>query len=239
MIDFSKQVILIAGGTGGLGRAVSLAFLEAGATVVVTYRKQSELDALRSEAAAANGLRLDGRVVDVTDEAHVTTLVEEIFTRHGKLGVLVNTVGGYTGGEKLWEMNPAALEKMLDVNLRSVFVLSRAAARRMVTQGHGAIVNVLSKAAVDHAAGQAAYAASKAAALVICDSLAADLQSTGVRANAILPSIIDTEANRRAMPKADFAKWPKPGEIAPVILFLCSDDSRIVHGAAVPVYGNR
>jgi len=238
MIDFSGKIVLIAGGTGGLGRSVSLAFLEAGATVVVTYRKQAELDALRSEAAA-NASRLEGRVVDVTDEARVATLVDEIANRSGRLDALVNTVGGYTGGEKLWEMDPAALEKMLDQNLRSVFVLSRAAARQMVAQGHGAIVNVLSKAAVDHASGQAAYAASKAAALATCDSLAADLQGTGVRANAILPSIIDTEANRRAMPKADFAKWPKPAEIAPVILFLCSDEARVVHGAAVPVYGNR
>jgi NAD(P)-dependent dehydrogenase (short-subunit alcohol dehydrogenase family) len=84
----------------------------------------------------------------------------------------------------------------------------------------------------------AAYAASKAAALAMIESLAADLQGTGVRANSILPSIIDTEANRKAMPGADFAKWPKPEDIARVVLFLCSDDARLIHGAAIPVYGN-
>ena len=94
------------------------------------------------------------------------------------------------------------------------------------------------KAAVDHAAGAAAYAASKAAAVALMDSLAADLKGTGVRVNSILPSIIDTEANRRAMPRADSTKWPKPEEIARVILFLCSDQAKLIHGAAVPVYGD-
>ena len=91
---------------------------------------------------------------------------------------------------------------------------------------------------MDHGAGAAAYAASKAAAVALMDSLAAEVKGTGVRVNSILPSIIDTEANRKAMPGADFAKWPKPQEIARVILFLCSDDARVIHGAAVPVYGD-
>jgi len=127
---------------------------------------------------------------------------------------------------------------MLALNLRSGYALSRAAVRTMLKQGHGAIVNVASKAAVDHAAGAAAYAASKAAAVAMLDSLAMDLKGSGVRVNSILPNIIDTEANRKAMPKADFAKWPKPEEIARVILFLCSDDARVIHGAAIPVYGD-
>jgi NAD(P)-dependent dehydrogenase (short-subunit alcohol dehydrogenase family) len=99
-------------------------------------------------------------------------------------------------------------------------------------------VNVASRAAVDHEAGAAAYAASKAAAVAMIDSLAADLRGRGVRVNSILPSIIDTEINRKAMPGADFAKWPKPEDIAKVILFLCSDDAKVIHGAAIPVYGN-
>jgi NAD(P)-dependent dehydrogenase (short-subunit alcohol dehydrogenase family) len=102
----------------------------------------------------------------------------------------------------------------------------------------GARVDVASTAAFDQADGAVAYAATKAAAVVMIDSLAADLKGSGVRANSLLPNIIDTEANRRAMPGADFAKWPKPEEIARVILFLCSDDARLIHGAAAPVYGN-
>ena len=101
------------------------------------------------------------------------------------------------------------------------------------------IVNVAAKAAFDHPGGAAAYAASKAAAVALLDALAAELKGTGVRVNSILPSIIDTQANRQTMPRADFAKWPKPDEIARVILFLCSDEARVVHGAAVPVYGDR
>jgi NAD(P)-dependent dehydrogenase (short-subunit alcohol dehydrogenase family) len=108
----------------------------------------------------------------------------------------------------------------------------------MLKQKHGAIVNVASKAALDHGAGAAAYAASKAAAVALMDSLAAEVKGTGVRVNSILPSIIDTEANRKAMAGADFAKWPKANDIARVILFLCSDDARVIHGAAVPVYGD-
>jgi NAD(P)-dependent dehydrogenase (short-subunit alcohol dehydrogenase family) len=108
----------------------------------------------------------------------------------------------------------------------------------MLKQKHGAIVNVASKAALDHGAGAAAYAASKAAAVALMDSLAAEVKGTGVRVNSILPSIIDTEANRKAIAGADFRKWPKPNDIARVILFLCSDDARVIHGAAVPVYGD-
>ena len=108
----------------------------------------------------------------------------------------------------------------------------------MLKQKRGAIVNVVSKAAVDHAAGAGAYGASKAAALALTDSLAADVKGTGVRVNSILPSIIDTEINRKVMPGADFANWPKPEEIARVILFLCSDDAKVIHGAAAPVYGD-
>jgi NAD(P)-dependent dehydrogenase (short-subunit alcohol dehydrogenase family) len=234
---FSNHVTLVAGGTGGLGRAVSLAFLEEGAEVIATYRKQEEFDALKS-AASANVSRLAGYSMDVTDEAAVRQLIEKILAKHGRLDAVVNTVGGYAGGVKLWELDTKVFEQMLALNLRSGYALSRAAARAMLKQGRGAIVNVAAKAAWDHAAGASAYAASKAAAVVMIDCLAADLRGTGVRANSVLPSIIDTEANRKAMPKADFSKWPKPEEIARVILFLCSDDAKVIHGAAIPVFGD-
>jgi NAD(P)-dependent dehydrogenase (short-subunit alcohol dehydrogenase family) len=234
---FSGQVALVAGGTGGLGRAVSLAFLQEGATVAVTYRKQEELEALK-QTAGAHGARLAGHAADVTDEASVSQLVAKILAQHGKLDTLVNTVGGYAGGVPLWDLETKVLEQMLALNLRSGYALARAVVPTMRKQKRGAIVNIASKAAVDHPAGAAAYAASKAAALALLDSLAADLKGTGVRVNSILPSIIDTEANRKAMPKADFAIWPKPEDIARVILFLCSDDARVIHGAAIPVYGD-
>src|SRR5260370_11567356 len=203
------RVVLVAGGTGGLGRAVSLEFLKEDTPVVVTYRKQEEFDALKN-LAGGNGLRLEGYGVDVTDEAEVGKLIERVVARHGRLDALVNTVGGYAGGGKLWELETKVFDQMLALNLRSGYALSRAAVRVMLKQGSGAIVNVASKAAIEHGAGAAAYAASKAAAVALMDSLAEDLRGTGIRVNSVLPSIIDTQINRKAMPNADFATWPKP-----------------------------
>jgi NAD(P)-dependent dehydrogenase (short-subunit alcohol dehydrogenase family) len=233
----NDKVAVVAGGTGGLGRAVSLAFLNEDAQVVVTYRKQEEFDALKN-LSGGNALRLEGYKVDVTDEAQVEKLIEGAVQRHGRLDVMVNTVGGYAGGVKLWELDTKVFDQMLALNLRSGYALSRAAVRVMLKQRSGAIVNVAAKAAIDHGAGVGAYAASKAAVVAMMDSLAEDVKGTGVRVNSVLPSIIDTETNRKAMPKADFAKWPKPEDIARVIVFLCSDDAKVIHGAAVPVFGN-
>jgi len=235
---FEGKVALVAGGTGGLGRAVSLAFLGEGAKVEVTYVVPGEWAELQDVVAKLGGGALKGHEVDVTDETAVNGLVETIVEAQGRLDVLVNTVGAYAGGLKLWEMETQVFEQMMTLNLRSGYVLARAAARTMLKQKLGAIVNVAAKAAFDHAAGAAAYAASKAAALAMFDSLAADLKGSGVRANSILPSIIDTAANRKAMPKADFAKWPKPEDIARVILFLCSEEAKVIQGAAVSVYGD-
>lgn len=235
-ITFAGKVILVGGGTGGLGRAVSLEFLAEGATVVATYRSQNEFDALR-DAAGRNVSRLEGRIVDATDEAATREMADAVVSKYGRLDALVNTIGGYAGGIKLWELERKTLDQTLALNLRSGYALARAAMPAMLRQGRGVIVNVAAKAAVDHAAGAAAYAASKAAAVALMDSLAADVKGRGIRVNSILPSIIDTEANRKAMPKADFSKWPKPVEIARVILFLCSDQAQVVHGASIPVYG--
>ena len=233
-MNFTEHVVLVAGGTGGLGRAVSLAFLNEGARVVVTWQNDLEFAALKGDAVS-NLSRLAGHHIDVTDDAAVEQLIGQIIADHGRLDALVNTVGGYVGGRKLWESNTTDLDRMLALNLRSGFLLSRAAAKAMLKQGNGAIVNIAAKAALDHEAGMGVYASSKAAAVAMIDSLAADLRGTGVRVNSILPSIIDTEANRKAMPRANFAAWPKPEDIARVILFLCSDDARVIHGAAIPV----
>lgn len=233
---FAKKVALVTGGTGGLGKSVSLALLAEEAHVVVTFIYPEEFAALR-EAAGARAALLEGQHIDVTDEAAVQKLVSEIVNKHGHLDVLVNTVGGYAGGIKLWELESKTFEKMLALNLRAGFVMARAVVPEMLKQRSGAIVNIAAKAALDHASGASAYASSKAAALAMMDSLAEDLRGTGVRVNSILPSIIDTEANRKAMPDADFAKWPKPEEIAKVILFLLSDEAKVIHGAAIPVFG--
>jgi NAD(P)-dependent dehydrogenase (short-subunit alcohol dehydrogenase family) len=235
-IGFQGKVVLVAGGTGGLGQAVSLAFLAESAKVIVTYRAEKELESLRS-AAGSKADAIEGVQMDVTDEAAVAKMIDEIVAKHGRLDVLVNTVGGFVGGVKLWEMESKALDRMLDLNLRSGFLLARAAIPAMLKQGSGAVINIASKAAVDHGAGASAYAASKAAAVALMDSLAAEVKGTGVRVNSVLPSIIDTAVNRQAMPDAPFATWPKPEEIARVILFLASDEAQVIQGAAIPVYG--
>jgi NAD(P)-dependent dehydrogenase (short-subunit alcohol dehydrogenase family) len=161
---FSGKVALVAGGTGGLGRAVSLAFLEEGAKVVVTYRDEKEWHDLKS-VAAAHGSSIVGYQIDVTDVAAVDQFIKEVVKEQGHLDVVVNTVGAYAGGVKLWEMDPKVFDQMLALNLRSGFAIFRAAVPAMLRQGRGAIVSVASKSAVDHAGGAAAYAASKAAAV--------------------------------------------------------------------------
>ncbi|MGD0444559.1 MAG: SDR family NAD(P)-dependent oxidoreductase [Edaphobacter sp.] len=236
-INFSGKIVVVAGGTGGLGSAVSRAFLEEGAKVIVPYWKEDEFLALKRDAGA-KAESLEGAAVDVTDERAASEFVGGILSRHGRVDALVNTVGGYAGGVKLWELETKVFDAMLSLNLRSGYALARAVVPGMLQQKHGAIVNVAAKAALDHGAGASAYAASKAAAVAMIDSLAGDLKGTGVRANSVLPSIIDTAANREAMPNANFATWPKPEEIARVILFLCSDHAGVVQGASVPVYGN-
>jgi NAD(P)-dependent dehydrogenase (short-subunit alcohol dehydrogenase family) len=236
-ISFAGKMALVGGGTGGLGRAVALGFLEEGAKVVVPYRSEGEFAQLKVAAGERAG-GLFGYLIDVTDEVAVTKMVTEVNELHGGIDVTVNAIGGYAGGVKLWEMEPATLERMLALNLRTGYLLTHAVVPGMLKRGHGAIVNVSAKAALDHGAGASAYAASKAASLAMMDSLAADLKGTGVRVNSVLPSIIDTATNRRDMPGADFSVWPKPEDIARVILFLCSDAAKVVHGAAISVYGD-
>jgi NAD(P)-dependent dehydrogenase (short-subunit alcohol dehydrogenase family) len=236
-INYSDKIVLVSGGTGSLGNAVSLAFLEEGARVVVTYRKEEEYTALKI-AAGGQAAALEGSLVDVTDERATVELVTGILARHGRVDASVNTVGGYAGGVALWELETKVFDEMLSLNLRSGYALARAVLPGMLKQRHGSVVNVAAKAALDHGAGAAAYAASKAAAVAMMDSLAADVKGTGVRVNSVLPSIIDTATNRRAIPNGDFSAWPKPEEIAQVILFLCSDNAAVIHGAAIPVYGN-
>ena len=234
---FEGKVVLVAGGTGALGQAVALAFLNESATVVVTWRRQEEFASLAA-AAGSRAEHLDGHQADVTDPDATTQLIAKILAGRGRIDVLVNAVGGYAGGAPLWQTAPDVFDRMFALNFRSGYALCRAVVPVMLNQGSGAIVNVASRAAFDHAAGAAAYVSSKAAAVAMIDSLAADLKGKNVRVNSVVPSIFDTEANRSAMPNADFARWPQPEDIAMVILFLSSDDARLIHGAAIPVYGD-
>lgn len=235
-VSCDGKVVLVAGGTGGLGKAVSLAFLSEGAKVIVTYRDEKGFTALRS-SAGVQATMLEGVQADVTDAFSVAALVKDIYARHGRLDAVVNTIGGYAGGLKLWEVKPEVFDQMFRLNLQAGLVLAQATIPGMLERKSGVLINVAAKAAFDHAAGASAYAASKAAAVAMMDCLAADVKGTGVRVNTILPSIIDTEVNRKAMPDAPFTRWPKPESIARVIVFLVSDGACVIHGASIPVYG--
>lgn len=234
-MENTQKTVLVAGGTGALGASVTRAFLATGARVIATYRVKEEYDALIAEAGKSAGLT--GENVDVTDEAAVAQFVGGVEKQYGAVDALVITVGGYAGGKPIWESDLSTLEKMLSLNLRAAFVMARGVLPGMIRQNRGAIVNIASKAAYGSSPGAAAYAASKAGVLALFDSLAEEVKPYNINVNSIVPSIMDTPANRRAMPKADFSVWPKTSEIAKVIVYLCSEDARVIHGAAVPVYG--
>ena len=153
------------------------------------------------------------------------------------LAAVVNLVGGFLSGPRVHETDPEDWERMLRLNLRPGFLLARAAVPRLLERGGGAYVGVGARTALQPFPGSAAYATAKAGVIAFVKGLHADYGKQGVRANAILPSIIDTPANRAATPDADFSKWVQPAEIAQVIRFLVSDDSAVTSGAAIPVYG--
>jgi NAD(P)-dependent dehydrogenase (short-subunit alcohol dehydrogenase family) len=232
-MESKMRTVVVAGGTGALGASVSRAFIASGARVIATYVKQAEYDALAKQVGAA----LIGIPLDVTDEAAVAKFVAETESKYGAIDALVIAVGGYVGGKQLWETDTATYNLMLSLNLRAAFVMARAILPGMIRQNHGAVVNVASKAGYGHSAGAAMYAASKAGVMALFSSLAEEVKPYNINVNSIVPSIMDTPANRREMPKANFDVWPKTDDIAKVILYLCSDDARVIHGAEVPVYG--
>src|SRR5579862_1541009 len=206
-MNFHDKVVLVTGGTGGRGREVTMAFLEAGARVIVTYVVADEFAAVVAAAQKIGAEPPTGFSLDVTDSQAVGKFVSELTAKHGRLNILVNTVGGYAGGTNVWETTSQTYDKMLQLNLKAGFVLAQAIVPQMIRQNRGWIVNIASKAAFDHAAGGALYAASKAGALALFDSLAAEVKPYNINVNSVLPSIIDTAVNRHAMPTADYAKW--------------------------------
>jgi NAD(P)-dependent dehydrogenase (short-subunit alcohol dehydrogenase family) len=235
-LRFKDKVTLIAGGTGALGRAVATGFAREGGRVIVTYRHQQEFDAFISQSKSS-GYETSGLLLDATDPAGVARMVDDILAKRGALDILVNTIGAYHGGKRIWEEEPSAYEQMMSLNLKAGFALARAVIPAMIRQNRGWIVNVASRAAYGKSPGAALYSASKAGALALFDSLAEEVKPYPISVNSVVPSIFDTPANRQALPKADYTNWPKPEEIGDVILFLCSPQARIVHGAAIPVYG--
>jgi NAD(P)-dependent dehydrogenase (short-subunit alcohol dehydrogenase family) len=227
-------VILVTGGTGALGAAVALGALEAGATAVVTYRDARDRDALAGRVAPEARGRLHGVQADVTDGASVRRLVDEVMARHRRLDALVNAVGGFAMGDLL-ATDERAWDAMLTLNLRSAYLCCRAALPPMLAAGGGRIVNVASRSVVPPAGGFVGYTVAKAGVIALTQALAQEVRGRGVTVNAVLPSTMDTEANRRAMPAADRRGWVTPESVARAILFLASDAAADVSGTLLAV----
>jgi len=236
MFDFSNRVVIVTGAAGNLGSAVARAFQAAGAKLVLVDRTADRLPRLFPDLVDSPNHFL-ATSIDLTSADAVETMVDETVKRFGRIDVLVNTAGGYRAGTPVHETPFETWDFMLNLNARTVFFASRAVIPHMLRQGSGRIVSVAARAALKGGAKMAAYSVSKSAVMRLTESMAAELKKEGINVNCVLPSTIDTPQNRQAMPNADYSRWVKPEAIADVILFLASDASRAVHGAAIPVYG--
>src|SRR5919109_2564173 len=218
--------VLVAGGTGALGTAVVHELLDAGYAVVATWivpEEQQRLAALSVELVEA----------DLFDAAAAEAAVGAV----AELEAVVDLVGGFSAGPRVHETDPQDFERLIRLNLTPAFTLARAAMPRMMERGGGAFVGVSARPALRPFPGAAGYITGKAAVLAFIQALDAEYRGHGIRCNAILPSVIDTPANREAQPDADWSKWVPPAEIAKVVRFLISEDSKPMSGAAIPVYG--
>jgi NAD(P)-dependent dehydrogenase (short-subunit alcohol dehydrogenase family) len=238
MEKLEDRVAIVTGGTGALGRAVVENFLVAGARVAVPWVVQDEVPLLQHHLA---GRFPDSQIMlsrsDVGEESQVAKLVEAALARFGRIDILVNLVGGFWGGKPISETSTAEWDAMFALNLRTAFLCCRAVVPIMQKNRYGRIVSVTSRSGLSGAGDFAAYAVAKGAIATLTASLAEEVLADGVIVNAVAPSTIDTEANRKAMPKAKHENWVKPADIAAAIAYLCSEDCRVTSGAVVPVYG--
>ncbi len=227
------QSAIVTGGTGGLGSAVVARLLDDGWRVVVPWIVEHELE----RVSERDGLELvQADLFDADAVASVVSLAAGAESEAPLRGV-VNLVGGFAMGARVHETPIEEFEKQFRLNLRPTYLVVAAAVPHLLAPEGGSIVCVGTRAAVQPFSGAAGYISSKAAVIAFAQAVAAEYKNDGIRCNAILPSVIDTPANRASMPKADFEKWVKPAEIAGVIAHLLSDASRPTSGAAVPVYG--
>lgn len=236
-MDLSRKVAIVTGGAGALGSAVAKALLDAGATVVVPHHNPDDLERLRVRLSLDASAPLHGAPVDLAEEGTVSTYYASVADEFGGIDILVNVAGGFDGGKPVHEAGWSIWQQQLEINLKTTVLSCAAATPHMIARGGGAIVNVGTRTATQNGAKLAAYAASKRAVLQLTEALAAELRPHDITANSILPSTIDTPANRNSSPDADYSRWVRPDEIARVVLFLVGPDARIISGAHVPVYG--
>lgn len=230
------RVVLITGATGELGQAVARAFAVQGDRLALTARREEGLAALAG-ALALPSARVFLYPADVTRADQVNALVQAVVERWGRIDVLLNLAGGYQAGVPVAEMDEALWDHLLNLNLRSVFLVCRAVVPYMLRQGGGKIVNVAARAGLQGRAKASAYAVAKAGVIIFTQALAEEVKHAGINVNVVLPSILDTPRNRQENPQADFSKWVRPEQLAGVILYLCSEAASALHGASIPVYG--
>ena len=223
-----ERTAIITGGTGGLGSSVTARFLDDGWRVVVPWVSEGELE----RVGERDGLELIQ--ADLLDEASVGAVAE---LAGESTRAVVNLVGGFHAAGRIHETPLADLEKQLQLNLSTAWLVTSAALPAMVAAGSGAIACVSARAALQPFSGGAPYTIAKQAVLAFVDALDVEYRADGIRANAILPSVIDTPGNRAAQPDADPSDWVTPDQLAATIAFLCSDEAASTSGAHVPVYG--
>jgi NAD(P)-dependent dehydrogenase (short-subunit alcohol dehydrogenase family) len=227
-----ERTVLVAGGTGALGAAVVDAFLDDDWRAVSTWIMPKERERIQER----EGLELVQ--ADLFDpEAAGAAVTAAAGERSAPLRAVVNLVGGFAMGSNVHETPIEEFERMLRLNLRPTYLTTQAALPRLIESGGGGIVCVSARPALQPFAGAAGYVTAKAAVLAFARAVAVEYRDEDVRCNAILPSVIDTPANRAGQPDADHSRWVAPAEIATVIRFLCSDESKPTSGAAIPVYG--
>lgn len=226
------RTVLVTGGTGGLGSAVTAALLADGWRVVVPWIAEEEL----SRVEQAEGLELVR--ADLFCAADAARSAEVAAGDAGApLRAVVNLVGGFAMGPKVHEAAVEGFEEQLRLNLRPTYLTCQAAVPHLIAGGGGAVVCMASRAALHPFPGASAYITAKSAVLGLVGAMAAEYSADGIRVNAVLPSIIDTPANRASQPGADRSSWVSPQDVARVVVFLCGADSGVISGAHVPVYG--
>lgn len=232
MSDVSGKVVVVTGAAGALGSVASKMFFDKGAALALLDRNVDLLFSQWRNVEQAMCLK-----TDLIHASSVESSVSRIIERFGRIDALVNIAGGFSMGPPIHEAAEETWDDMLDLNAKSVFLMSRAVIPVMRMQERGCVVNISAKTALKGGAGIAPYIISKSAVIKLTECLAEENKEKGINVNCILPSIIDTPANRKDMPDADFLRWVSPEAIADVILFLVSRESRAVHGASIPVYG--
>ena len=232
--DFSNKIVLVTGGTGALGRYITKAFLESNATVISSYLNDRETGQTHTNNKSAVVQLIKA---NVTNEEDIEELVSNILDKYGHIDILVNVVGAYIGEKSVVELEEKEWDLIMTLNLKSAFLISKHVTRQMVSSKSGKIIHVSSRNGLHSMGYDSAYSASKSGLIRLVESLAEETKESNINVNCIMPSIIDTQANRQAMPNADFTKWVKPEDLANVVLFLSSDEAKTITGAAIPTFG--